>query len=163
MDPSNQIYQYTISNHSFYIKNYKTLICDDYQLKKCPFDSKSCFYSHSKKPGRRINRKSHNNSDNNFGIFYSSEICPQLLTEKSCNKENSCEFAHTKQEIRYHPHKFKTRFCSHPIVPATGFCSKYGVHCHYAHGANDIRLSIDQPFIQNQQIKQHNQQIKQLI
>lgn len=46
-----------------------------------------------------------------------------------------------KEEIAYHPSRFKTQQCSYPLR-ADGSCSRFGQHCAFSHGIDDVRKPI---------------------
>lgn len=46
-----------------------------------------------------------------------------------------------KEEIAYHPSRYKTQRCSYPLR-ADGSCSRFGLHCAFSHGDNDVRKPI---------------------
>lgn len=64
----------------------------------------------------------------------------------------SCQLLHRNAndtEKRYHLRYFKTGLCTHDS-DAKGYCLKNGLHCSYAHGANDLRqLVLDSREMQN--------------
>ena len=65
---------------------------------------------------------------------------------------HSCPFLHRNAndtEKRYHLRYFKTGICTHE-TDGKGHCLKNGLHCSYAHGANDLRQpALDSRELQN--------------
>lgn len=117
-----------------------------------------CQYSHSLDWPRRPLHK-HN---------YICEICPhvrvvsvpdsdnEVVIENGCTLGKRCQRAHSKEEILYHPHMFKTRLCEEhartqvqrAIRGGAGQQrrSSWGSGCHrfycpFAHGAEELRTS----------------------
>ena len=99
-----------------------------------------CFDYHSAaKTRRRVPRiVSYTN-----GTFWSYNACRCQAIEKEvkCDKGDSCRYSHNKEEIAYHPSRYKTQLCSYPARP-DGVCTRFGLHCAYAHGEDDIRRPI---------------------
>ena len=57
---------------------------------------------------------------------YSSKRCKF----PNCKKEK-CPYAHTTEEIYYHPENFRKKPCNYPLL--TGKCSKFGEFCPFIH------------------------------
>ena len=99
-----------------------------------------CFDYHSAaKTRRRVPRiVSYTN-----GTFWSYNACRCQAIEKEikCEKGDACRYSHNKEEIAYHPSRYKTQPCSYP-ARADGICTRFGLHCAYAHGEDDIRRPI---------------------
>ena len=55
---------------------------------------------------------------------------PKKCTKLNC-RNHRCQFAHTKEEIFYHPIIFKTLPCKFTLID--GVCSKYGSVCAFTH------------------------------
>ena len=99
-----------------------------------------CFDYHSaSKTRRRVPRiVSYSN-----GTFWNYNACRCQAIEKEvkCEKGDACRYSHNKEEIAYHPSRYKTQPCSYP-ARADGVCTRFGIHCAYAHGEDDIRKPI---------------------
>mmetsp|Transcript_34799 Transcript_34799/g.108420 ORF Transcript_34799/g.108420 Transcript_34799/m.108420 type:complete len:302 (+) Transcript_34799:3-908(+) len=100
-----------------------------------------CQYSHCPEWPRRQPRK----------YVYSPEVCPHLRSGTGCRAGLNCPKAHSKEEVLFHPHFFKTSLCkehAHHAVQrgsrnARGSkrhrCHRY--YCPFAHGAEELRVS----------------------
>ena len=77
------------------------------------------------------------------GIFwnYNACRCQSIEKEMRCEKGEACRYAHCKEEIAYHPSRFKSAQCSYPLR-ADGSCSRFGLHCAFSHGEADMRKAI---------------------
>jgi hypothetical protein len=49
-----------------------------------------------------------------------------------CEKGDACRYAHCKEEIAYHPSRYKSAPCSYPLN-SQGVCTRFGAHCAFAH------------------------------
>lgn len=100
-----------------------------------------CQYSHCPEWPRRQPRK----------YAYSPEVCPHIRSATGCLAGLNCPKAHSKEEVLFHPHFFKTQLCkehAHHAVQrgsrnARGSkrhrCHRY--YCPFAHGTEELRSS----------------------
>jgi len=111
-----------------------------------------CQYSHCLEWPRRQPRR----------YNYSSELCPNICViegaeggteriENNCSAGLRCPWAHSKEEVLFHPHIFKTSLCeehsSHNIGgnqsknrnAKKNRCHRY--YCPFAHGSEELRTS----------------------
>ncbi|CAG9316089.1 unnamed protein product [Blepharisma stoltei] len=82
-----------------------------------------CMHYHEGELPRRLPTK-----DANGEWSYKPYLCK---FPKPCRYQNSCTFAHTKEEVYYHPLVYKTKKCSYMLN--NGICTRYGIHCPYSH------------------------------
>jgi len=110
-----------------------------------------CQYSHCLEWPRRQPRR-HN---------YSSELCPNICVvegleggtekiENNCSAGLRCPWAHSKEEVLFHPHIFKTTLCEEHTKNTGGNQSKtrnakknrcHRYYCPFAHGTEELRTS----------------------
>jgi hypothetical protein len=125
--------------HLRYMMNFRVHPCQANLTKSCPADikknagnassgssSSDCFDYHNPKMRRRVPRPvAYSN-----GIFWNYNACRCQAIEKEvkCEKGDACRYAHNKEEIAYHPSRFKTQLCSY-VARADGVCSRFGIHC----------------------------------
>eukprot|EP00933_Yihiella_yeosuensis_P009216 TRINITY_DN11502_c0_g1_i1.p1 TRINITY_DN11502_c0_g1~~TRINITY_DN11502_c0_g1_i1.p1 ORF type:complete len:1114 (-),score=259.83 TRINITY_DN11502_c0_g1_i1:87-3260(-) len=91
----------------------------------CAFGEK-CQYSHDKCWCRR----------NPVKIQYKAELCPKVAASgnaAACEARGDCPFAHTMEEVQYHPQRYKTSLCQH-----AGPCTDY--YCPFAHSRSELRV-----------------------
>jgi len=100
-----------------------------------------CQYSHCPEWPRRQTRK----------YAYCPEVCPHIRSGTACLAGLNCPKAHSKEEVLFHPHFFKTQLCkehAHHAVQrgsrnARGSkrhrCHRY--YCPFAHGTEELRSS----------------------
>mmetsp|Transcript_101912 Transcript_101912/g.283580 ORF Transcript_101912/g.283580 Transcript_101912/m.283580 type:complete len:323 (-) Transcript_101912:139-1107(-) len=98
-----------------------------------------CQYSHCPEWPRRQPRK----------YVYSPEVCPNLHSATGCLAGLNCPKAHSKEEVLFHPHFFKTSLCkehaSHAMQRGSRSarsskrhrCHRY--YCPFAHGSEELR------------------------
>ncbi|CAF0936260.1 unnamed protein product [Adineta ricciae] len=138
------------TSHLNYLRDFRVEQCQLFLQHKCtqhrPF---SCFYWHFQNQRRRrpIRRK-----DGTFSYdpdFYCNDYDEQSGV---CPNGDDCFLLHRNAndtEKRYHLRYYKTGLCTHDC-DAKGNCLKNGLHCSYAHGANDLRQPVlDSREIQN--------------
>lgn len=91
--------------HFNYMKYYKTERCNN----KLEHDKSGCFNYHSEAEARRPIQiiTSSNPKGKTFWNYY-----PALCTGANC-RNFSCKYAHTFNEINYHPLHYKTLLCEH--------------------------------------------------
>eukprot|EP00929_Paragymnodinium_shiwhaense_P121749 TRINITY_DN9411_c1_g1_i1.p1 TRINITY_DN9411_c1_g1~~TRINITY_DN9411_c1_g1_i1.p1 ORF type:complete len:291 (-),score=55.20 TRINITY_DN9411_c1_g1_i1:443-1315(-) len=95
-----------------------------------------CQYSHTPGWPRRSPREH----------TYSAEPCPHLSSNTRCPQGARCPYAHSKDEVFYHPTIFKTRLCEdfreHRAARRgrrAGKCHRH--YCPFAHGFQELRES----------------------
>lgn len=104
-----------------------------------------CQFSHSLEWPRRQPRR----------YSYSPELCPSIHVvkdadggtvrmENKCNAGLRCPWAHSKEEVLFHPHIFKTILCDDHAKNAgrgnkKNKCHRY--YCPFAHGSDELRAS----------------------
>eukprot|EP00931_Biecheleriopsis_adriatica_P039066 TRINITY_DN22341_c0_g1_i4.p1 TRINITY_DN22341_c0_g1~~TRINITY_DN22341_c0_g1_i4.p1 ORF type:complete len:875 (-),score=181.68 TRINITY_DN22341_c0_g1_i4:74-2698(-) len=89
----------------------------------CSFDDK-CQYSHDKDWLRR----------NPLKVQYIAKLCPKVSSggPSACPKGQECPFAHSKEEVFFHPKVYKATLCS-------GGDACGGYYCPFAHGFTELR------------------------
>jgi hypothetical protein len=143
MIPEEKIFQHEKINHLKYIYHFRVHPCRAYANKQCAAENKKnsseCFEYHSTKMRRRVLRVLQYSN----GWFWSYNACRCTAIEKDqkCEKGDSCRYAHNKEEIAYHPSRYKTQACAYP-TDASGVCIRFGMHCAFAHGDDDLRKPI---------------------
>lgn len=129
--------------HSDYIYKFRVRECPKHLSGRCPNDGHLCFDSHNPEAVRRIPQLIR-------GKFnYLPIRCQYMLKGKTCHHAQNCRFAHSKEEVIYHPSKYKTQLCPHRLKRTVGsngkeawVCGGYGIHCAKAHGKDDLRLPV---------------------
>jgi len=116
-----------------------------------------CQFSHSLHWPRRPHR----------GHSYSPELCPHICVsagtergevrvENCCPTGPKCGFAHSKEEVLYHPHILKTCLCEeHASRQGGSSRGRRKRHCHrhycpFAHGSKELRASPLSPELRKQ-------------
>jgi hypothetical protein len=105
---------------------------------------------------------------------YSPEICPSISIiesaeggtdriENNCSAGQRCQYAHSKEEVLFHPHLFKTILCEEHTNNNVGAkqtrnakknrCHRY--YCPFAHGPEELRSSVLQPEDRDRLIAAH--------
>lgn len=96
--------------------------CANFVKNLCPFHRPpSCFYYHT---GLQQRRPVIGDSNR---ILYWDQLCPAYFSDGSCSEGDSCEFAHSKSEVAYHPARFRTRICNGTECRGSVCCF---AHCH---------------------------------
>lgn len=119
-------------SHQIYLDSFRVRMCVDFLSNKCNFNSRTCFHAHHQRNRRRRPVLS------NGRFNYVSTRCPTLERERTCPSGASCHYAHTAEEVVYHPSKYKTHMCAYALGRDQA-CSEYGMHCAKAHGPDDKR------------------------
>mmetsp|Transcript_7801 Transcript_7801/g.11077 ORF Transcript_7801/g.11077 Transcript_7801/m.11077 type:complete len:639 (+) Transcript_7801:160-2076(+) len=148
--------------HADYMYKFRVEQCLSHALGRCQYDGNSCFHSHGEESSRRIPELI------NGKFNYLPIRCQYMLKGKTCHHARNCRFAHSKEEVIYHPSKYKTQLCPHRLkkvqviqqpggVPNQAdssmggiegktkemwVCAGYGIHCAKAHGKDDLRLPV---------------------
>lgn len=89
---------------------------------------------------------------------YSAKVCPRLIAGAAaspdglanprthCSAGLTCPFAHSKEEVLYHPDVFKTRLCEEHGKPRSAKKSRcHRFYCPFAHGTQELRTSSMSP------------------
>jgi len=154
-----------VKSHSDYMYRFRVETCGLHSKGKCPVDASTCFYHHS---GKNIGRRVPKLINGKFN--YLPIRCRDMLKTKACHQGEQCRFAHSKEEVIYHPSKYKTQLCPHPlrkvsVIKQPGnvismasetssrackdgkaydmlVCAGYGIHCARAHGQSDLRHPV---------------------
>lgn len=139
--------------HYTYLKGFRVEQCPLFLQHKCtqhrPY---TCFYWHFKNQRRRRPIRKRDGTFN-----YNPDVYCEKYDEQTggCPAGDECPLVHRNAgdtEKRYHLRYFKTAVCIHE-TDTKGHCSKNGVHCAFAHGANDTRPPVyDLKEVQAQQM-----------
>jgi len=119
--------------HSGPILDFRTKVCLDFQAGYCSkhgLKGKKTFCQayHFETQRRRLPVDLHTNQ-----IMYWDVACPHWNPELGfCKHGDSCLFAHGRDEISYHPAKYKTQMCNGSDCRGAGVCC-------FAHGEEDLR------------------------
>lgn len=131
--------QFEKDDHRKYMYGFRVQTCKAFLESKCVNDSYTCFDAHSRLPRRRKPQLIHGRYN------YIPTRCRYIMEDQECPQGAHCRFAHSTEEVIYHPSKYKTQLCSHPLaVDESGrsHCTGYGIHCAKAHGESDLRTPI---------------------
>lgn len=117
----------------------------------CDFGITRCQYSHNIYWPRRCPFYLSNQST----IRYIPVLCPDIIIKEDessishCNRGGGCPYAHSYEEINYHPLMYKTKICEQF---QRGDCNTY--YCHLIHGLAERRESkvYILPYTQNVQV-----------
>jgi hypothetical protein len=118
--------------HSSPILHFRTKMCSDFQAGYCP--------KHGSKGKKTICQDYHFETqkrrcpvDGAGRILYWDAACPHWNPELGfCMYGDGCLFAHGRDEISYHPAKYKTQMCNGSDCRGAGVCC-------FAHGEDDFR------------------------
>jgi len=115
------------------ILDFRTRPCSDFQAGYCP--------KHGSKGKKTICQAYHFETQRRrvpvdvltSRIMYWDVACPHWNPELGlCTHGDSCMFAHGRDEISYHPAKYKTQMCNGSDCRGAGVCC-------FAHGEEDLR------------------------
>jgi len=70
----------------------------------------------------------------NSGMFFKTKICPHFI-EGNCRRGDSCNYAHSQNELQIVPNLKKTKICQ---LYQIGKCNM-GNACSFAHGDQELR------------------------
>eukprot|EP00927_Polykrikos_kofoidii_P066252 TRINITY_DN61883_c0_g1_i1.p1 TRINITY_DN61883_c0_g1~~TRINITY_DN61883_c0_g1_i1.p1 ORF type:complete len:385 (-),score=53.92 TRINITY_DN61883_c0_g1_i1:63-1163(-) len=128
---------------------FRTKPCQRLLYMGCCAWGSQCQFSHNLNFPRRPPR----------GHSYSAEMCPHVenidvvatsdnaIVENACPAGKKCVFAHSKEEVLYHSHIFKTTLCKeHQTIERASSRSRRKKQCHrhycpFAHGVKELRSS----------------------
>ncbi|KAF7458833.1 Zinc finger C3H1-type domain containing protein [Cryptosporidium felis] len=130
---------------------FRTKPCRRSKQMGCDFGITRCQYSHNIYWPRRCPFYLSNEST----IRYIPVLCPDIIIKDDessishCNRGGGCPFAHSHEEINYHPLMYKTKICEEF---QRGDCNTY--YCHLIHGLAEKRESriYILPYAQNVQV-----------
>eukprot|EP00808_Paulinella_micropora_P023133 g19020.t1 len=117
------------------IFGFRVNICELAKTGSCPERTHSCFDVHPSM-ARRRRPYLHQGRFN-----YMPTRCRYILEDRDCPQREHCRFAHSTEEVIYHPSTFKTQACPYP-VEKNGHCSRHGRWCAKAHGDEDTRVPV---------------------
>ncbi|KRX07608.1 hypothetical protein PPERSA_11157 [Pseudocohnilembus persalinus] len=111
-----------------------------FKVLKCPNQSqhkhKQCKFYHSNKDRRRP------------GNHYSSDLCPDLDENGTCERGDACNKSHNKVEQVYSADKYKAKFCTQ--YPYSIDRCEYGEYCSFAHTEQDIQIELIHNYVYDQ-------------
>lgn len=119
------------------LSRFRTKQCKRLLNGGCNFGLDRCQYSHNEFWNRRCPFYL---SDSSF-IRYITVMCPNIETKSDgsinslCLRGGECPFAHSTEEILYHPLFYKTKRCEDY---KKGSCNTY--YCPYVHGLAETRV-----------------------
>lgn len=125
--------------HQGIVLGFHTQPCSDFQSGYCSYHrprgkTSPCFCYHFDSQRRRPP------IDTSTGrLQYWDVPCHGMNTEDSCSNEDSCVFAHSHEEISYHPAKYKTRRCN-------GRGCRGEAICCFAHSEAELRVLAPQRY-----------------
>lgn len=123
------------AQHEQYMQEFRVYMCQAHAQKACPNDSYTCFHSHSKHTRRKpvlVSADEYN---------YAPTRCRYVQTshgKRRCPQGDACRYAHSTEEMIYHPLVYKTQLCPHALQ--NGICTGFGQHCAKAHGPGELRF-----------------------
>ncbi len=126
--PSTELTQALLS-HDDLVK-FRTRFCERFlQYGECNFGGK-CQYSHNMTWRRRSPQK----------YLYEPRLCDNIITYVAdsgkkqtminCHNGKNCKFAHSREEVLFHPALYKTVMCEDPS------CMRY--YCPFAHSVDEL-------------------------
>jgi L,D-peptidoglycan transpeptidase YkuD (ErfK/YbiS/YcfS/YnhG family) len=123
-----------ISEHADAIRNFHTVVCDDFQRGFCAKHgakgkASQCVRVHFESQRRRCP------IDPITGhLTYWETPCSSWSSDASycCSAGDACPFAHGREEVSYHPSKYKTRPCNGHDCRGEGACC-------FAHSEQELR------------------------
>ncbi|XP_953963.1 uncharacterized protein TA05800 [Theileria annulata] len=120
------------------LERFRTKVCTLASSMKCDFGVERCNYSHNLYWARRCPFYLRDSSI----LRYIPQCCPDVelgegttVIRNSCPRGNNCSFAHSYEEIHYHPLVYKTEVCKDYRL---GKCKTY--YCHLVHGLAEYRV-----------------------
>ncbi|UKJ88207.2 hypothetical protein MACJ_000651 [Theileria orientalis] len=120
------------------LERFRTKVCTLASSLKCDFGVERCNYSHNLYWARRCPFYLRDSSI----LRYIPHVCPDVelgegttVLRNSCPRGNNCSFAHSYEEIHYHPLVYKTQVCKDYRL---GKCKTY--YCHLVHGLAEYRV-----------------------
>eukprot|EP00923_Selenidium_pygospionis_P019696 GHVN01034354.1.p1 GENE.GHVN01034354.1~~GHVN01034354.1.p1 ORF type:complete len:608 (-),score=116.38 GHVN01034354.1:185-2008(-) len=120
------------------LHRFRTKPCRREKQKGCEFGRNRCQYSHNDYWPRRCPFYLTDRS----ALRYLPYTCPQiklgdndLIVHNACDRGGHCPFAHSWEEVLYHPLFYKTSICK---LFHQGECECY--YCPYVHGLAEHRL-----------------------
>ncbi|BAM39310.1 uncharacterized protein TOT_010000769 [Theileria orientalis strain Shintoku] len=120
------------------LERFRTKVCTLASSLRCDFGVERCNYSHNLYWARRCPFYLRDSSI----LRYIPHVCPDVelgegttVLRNSCPRGNNCSFAHSYEEIHYHPLVYKTQVCKDYRI---GKCKTY--YCHLVHGLAEYRV-----------------------
>lgn len=123
------------------LERFRTKVCTLASSMRCDFGVERCNYSHNLYWARRCPFYLRDSSI----LRYIPACCPDVelgpgsaVLRNTCPRGNNCSFAHSLEEMHYHPLVYKTELCKEYRV---GRCKTY--YCHMVHGLAEFRVPRD--------------------
>ncbi|GFE54131.1 zinc CCCH type domain-containing protein [Babesia ovis] len=123
------------------LERFRTKVCSLASSMRCDFGVERCNYSHNLYWARRCPFYLRDSSI----LRYIPACCPDVelgpgsaILKNTCPRGNNCAFAHSLEEMHYHPLVYKTQMCAQY---REGNCRTY--YCHMVHGLAEYRVPRD--------------------
>ncbi|EDO07310.1 uncharacterized protein BBOV_IV009560 [Babesia bovis T2Bo] len=123
------------------LERFRTKVCSLASSMRCDFGVERCNYSHNLYWARRCPFYLRDSSI----LRYIPACCPDVelgpgsaILKNTCPRGNNCAFAHSLEEMNYHPLVYKTKMCAQY---REGNCRTY--YCHLVHGLAEYRVPRD--------------------
>lgn len=123
------------------LERFRTKVCTLASSMRCDFGVERCNYSHNLYWARRCPFYLRDSSI----LRYIPTCCPDVelgpgsaILKNTCPRGNNCSFAHSLEEMHYHPLVYKTELCKDYRL---GRCKTY--YCHMVHGLAEFRVPRD--------------------
>ncbi|GIX62916.1 zinc finger, CCCH type domain-containing protein [Babesia caballi] len=123
------------------LERFRTKVCALASSMQCDFGVERCNYSHNLYWARRCPFYLRDASI----LRYVPACCPDVelgpgsaILKNTCPRGNNCAFAHSLEEMNYHPLVYKTEICGQY---REGGCRTY--YCHKVHGLAEYRIPRD--------------------
>ncbi|GBE60432.1 zinc CCCH type domain-containing protein [Babesia ovata] len=120
------------------LERFRTKVCSMAASMRCDFGVERCNYSHNVYWARRCPFYLRDSTI----LRYIPAICPDVelgpgttILKNTCPRGNNCAFAHSLEEMHYHPLVYKTEICDDY---REGSCRTY--YCHKVHGLAEYRI-----------------------
>ncbi|CDR94402.1 Zinc finger C-x8-C-x5-C-x3-H type domain containing protein, putative [Babesia bigemina] len=120
------------------LERFRTKVCSMAASMRCDFGVERCNYSHNVYWARRCPFYLRDSTI----LRYIPAICPDVelgpgtsILKNTCPRGNNCAFAHSLEEMHYHPLVYKTEICD---AYREGNCRTY--YCHKVHGLAEYRI-----------------------
>eukprot|EP00123_Amoebidium_parasiticum_P017881 comp24016_c0_seq1/m.42899 comp24016_c0_seq1/g.42899 ORF comp24016_c0_seq1/g.42899 comp24016_c0_seq1/m.42899 type:complete len:1012 (-) comp24016_c0_seq1:829-3864(-) len=123
-----------------YMTTFRIRLCPISNCKDTP--NRRCFNAHNPKHARRL-PAGFKVPGSGIQYVYYPKRCLSMWLHGVCEEGVRCQYAHSTDEILYHPLVFRTQRCDFWGEPLP--CPRMGPHCPKAHNPNELRSAADVP------------------